>query len=385
MSRQWTACLRGTLWIGAFIAQVGLMNRSSFGQEAVGNSDDSREQLVLLKSDRMLVGRVSRNGGGYLIEQSNGRIQVAAEDVKFVVNDLREAYRKQRDSIVEPTPATHISLANWCISHRLHEEARDELKRCLKMDPDNVEARRLLLRLTDTIRAGLPPRFETVEPARTREGFQQPEVESLGGLSRETASLFTSRIQTLLLNKCGNASCHGMAAPNAFKLTMTRGAGKGSRQNTERNLHETLRYIDLETVADSQLLKAAQGSHGGKGTIFVGPAGAEQVKQLKAWALTVAEEKQAENRKLQTRPRLITKNHSKQRVTQVSATAGKTSNPDSDELSMTNDVDDAPLEPAADLAKPRELKVDPTDAMELAREPQDPFDPEVFNQRYRKR
>ena len=123
MSRQWTACLRSTLWIGAFFALMGLMNRSSFGQETDGKSDDSRDQLVLLNSGRMLVGRVSRNGGGYLVEQSNGRIQVAAEDVKCVVNDLREAYRKQRDSIVEPTPATRAWPTG--ISHIARGSARE--------------------------------------------------------------------------------------------------------------------------------------------------------------------------------------------------------------------------------------------------------------------
>lgn len=384
MSRQWTACFRSALWIGSFISLIGLMNLSSHGEQTDGDADDSRDQLVLLTTGRMLTGRVTRNGGGYLVEQSNGRIQVAAEDVKFVVNDLREAYRKQRDSIVEPTPATHIALANWCISHRLHDEARDELKRCLKRDPENVEARRLLLRLTDTIRAGLPLRGDEVAPLKTQDGFVQPDVESLGGLSREAASQFTSRIQPLLLNKCGNASCHGMASSNTFKLTMSRGAGKGSRQNTERNLYETMRYVDLETVTNSRLLQVFQGSHGGKGTIFVGPAGAEQIKQIKAWVVSVVEEKQAEARKLEQRPRLATKVHSKYRVTQASAVVEKTSDSEGRGAPMKNDFEAPPLEPVVDKAKPRELKVDPTDAIELARERQDPFDPEVFNQRYRR-
>jgi len=361
------------------------MIATSRGQDRPSDeAEDARERLVLLTTGRMLTGKVSRNGGGYLIEQPNGRMQVSAEDVKFIVKDLREAYQKQRDSIVEPTPATHVALANWCISYGLHDEARDELKRCLKTDPENTDARRLLQRLTDTIRAGLPPRVEEAAPRKTADGFVQQDSESLGGLSRETATQFTSRIQPLLLNKCGNAGCHGFASSNQFRLTLARGAGKGSRQNTERNLSETLRYIDLDTVADSRLLRASQGAHGGKGTIFVGPAGADQMKSLRTWALAVAEEKQTEAQKLERRPRLASKGNSPHRVTQASATDEGTTISTKRESPKKLDSDDAAVTAMENSPRPRELKVDATDATELAREPVDPFDPEQFNRRFRR-
>lgn len=397
MFRHWTACLRSALWIGSFVAVLRLMNQSSLGQQDFGaKTDEARERLVLLTTGRMLTGQVTRNAGGYLVEQPNGRIQVLNEDVKFVVNDLREAYRKQRDSIVEPTPATHVALANWCISYRLHDEARDELKKCLKTDPENAEARRLLQRLSDTIRAGMPAKADEPQPRKTLEGFAQPSVESLGGLSRETASQFTSRIQPLLLNKCGNASCHAQGSANEFRLSMARGGAVGSRRNTEHNLAETLRYIDLEEVNNSRLLRTTKGSHGGKGTIFSGPGGAEQMKLLRAWALAVVEEKQAEAEMLEMRPRLAGKRRAKHRVIQASATGEtsvkvvKTSVNSTDHPSTGVEVpDDEPHDEPRPLvdspAKPRELRADPTDAVELAKEPSDPFDPDIFNQKIHRR
>lgn len=351
------------------------------------DTEDTREQLVLFTNGRMLSGRVSRNGGGYLIEQANGRIQVPADDVKFVAKDLRDAYRKQRDSIVEPTPATHLALANWCISHRLLDEANDELKKCLNADPENQEARRLLQRLTDSFRTNLPPKVVEPMPLKTVDGFLQPEVESLGGLSKETAAQFTSRVQPLLLNKCGNASCHGSTSTNPFKLTPARLGSMGSRQNTERNLAETLKYLDMEDVASSHLLRATKGSHGGKGTIFIGPAGSDQMKQLREWALTVAKEKHAKDEEFNRHKERVVDSSPKKRNQKIvqaghtDAEAKDGAESDTAAAAPTNDLDESAKR---DSARPRLLKPVPNDAKALALEPDDAFNPEDFNRRFRR-
>lgn len=392
MFPQWTACHRSALLRICVAALLAVVTGSVFGDDAVLNDgDDARERLVLLKSGRMMTGQVSRNAGGYLIEQTNGRIQVPADEVKFVVNDLREAYLKQRDHVIEPTPATHLSLAEWCISYRLHEEARIELQKCLKRDPENNEARKLLQRLTDTIRDGLPRVADSPPVRKTADGFLQPDAESLGGLSKDLAVQFTSRIQVLLINKCGNASCHGAESSNAFKITSARVSGRGSRQNSERNLAETLRWIDTDNVAKSKLLAALQGTHGNRGPIFVGSAAAEQTKVLRTWVRAVADEKRAEARQLEQLADVTTSTRPKKRVVQVSAkrrmsanTASRDATPvqeEMDEPAAENADLDAP-EPEEENTDPNESAADSTDAKALAQKPSDAFDPERFNRRF---
>lgn len=374
---------RGMLWIGGFISLIGLMSLGLRAQDdEPRDADDSRERMVFLVTGRMLTGQVRRNAGGYLIEQQNGRVQVAKEDVKFIVNDLREAYRKQRDSVVEPTPATHVALANWCIAFRMLDEARDELKICLKSDPNHQEARRLLQRLADTIRADQPVPPPEPLPAKTADGFLQPNVESMGGLSRESAVQFTSRVQPLLLNKCGNASCHGTASKNEFRLTFARTQGAGTRQNSEQNLAQVMKYIDVNNLADSPLLAATRGAHGGKGAVFIGQAGAEQQKSIRTWAKTVALEKQAEQRELDQMPKLTAKRGSKFRVAQASAVADDETTTDVEPARAAFGGNDNAT--ARTTKIPQELKADPTDAKALAMEPEDPFDPDEFNRRFGK-
>lgn len=263
-----------------------------------------------MSSGRVLTGFASRNAGGWLLEQSNGRVQVPIDQVKFVADSMVDAYRKQRDSVIEPTPATHLALAQWCISYRLHNEARDELKKCLNLDPDHAAARKLLHRL-DEMLDPVARKASSVDraPARTADGFLVPDVESLGGLSVDAATTFTQRIQPLLVNKCGNASCHGTTTPressSGFHLTPVRSSSGAHRLHTERNLAEIMRYVDLQEPSQSQLLSIPQGTHGGAAGIFNGTTGNTQIKMLRAWIKTVAAEKQAEEAEMADRPSLL--------------------------------------------------------------------------------
>ena len=383
MSPRWVSCACSALWMASLITLIAVVNGSLHGQQdAPPNNPESRERIVMLKSGRIMTGRVMRNAGGYLIEQDGGRVQLTLEDVRFVVDSFREGYRKQRDSIVEPTPATHIALANWCISYKLYDEASDELKKCLKSDPENEAARRLLQRLTDTIRANLPPAPEKPVVRKTSDGFTPPEVESLGGLSRETALQFTTRIQPLMLHKCGNASCHGMASSNEFRVMSSRVSGHGARQTAERNLAETLRQIDFDNAAKSKILEALQGAHGGKAAIFSGSNSQDQMKTFRRWVRTVAEEKKADADAAEQRRLLASKKKSKKRNKSLVEKQEKKSESPIRQVSSSDEDKDEDGE-ETDASMPKELKPDPTDAAALARKPVDAFDPEQFNQQFR--
>ena len=374
---------RLALWIGACVTIVALTSLSAQAQDGLSEETyDESTRLVMLIKGRMLTGRVTRNAGGYLIEGDYGRTQIPADEVKFVVRNLHEAYCEQRDSIVEPTPATHVALANWCITNQLYDDARDELKACLKTHPQHRDALRLLSRLTDTLRKDLPPKVEQPVARKTIDGFTQPEVESLGGLSRDVATQFTIRIQPILINKCGNASCHGGASSNPFHILPARMAGRGSSQNTQRNLAEVMKYIETDDVARSELLTVLRGAHGGKGNVFIGKAASEQIKSIRSWVLAVVEEKQAEDAELEQRSKLVSRPN--RRVVQASATEPRKFAARTFDSHKQDAAESEPLVAAEELEEPRKLPLDRTDAAALAAEPEDPFDPDEFNQRYRR-
>lgn len=376
------------------VVRIGFVLLAVFGLSLVvllaltvrADEDGMRERVIVMNSGRILTGQMTRNAGGWLVEQANGRVQVPADQVKLVADNLRDAYRKQRDAIVEPTPATHVMLAQWCISYRLYDEARDELIKCLKRDPDHEEARKLLRRLDDSLTVKPVATAGTLSTWKTPDGFVMPEVESLGGLSKETAIAFTSRVQPLLMNKCGNASCHGSAAGNEFKLYSIRVGSNGHRLYTERNLAEVLRHIDIRDPALSPLIAIPQGSHGGTSAIFHGPQSAEQLKALRNFIKQVAKEKLTEEQELAQRPSVLGKK--KPSPGDVEATT-KISEPSRRDTALTPAAASTTTTARPRIAtangvrgdSPQTLPDDDT-ALPLAEAPNDPFDPDVFNRRF---
>ena len=368
------------------LTAIGLSLVVSLALTVQADDGGLRERVIVMNSGRILTGQMTRNAGGWLVEQASGRVQVPEDQVKLVADSLRDAYRKQRDAIVEPTPATHVMIAQWCISYRLNDEARDELKKCLKRDPDHEEARKLLRRLDDTLNAKPVAAAAVLSSWKTPDGFVMPEVESLGGLSKETATAFTARVQPLLMNKCGNAACHGAASRSEFKLHSIRLGSNGHRMYTERNLAEVLRYIDISDPALSPLIAVPQGTHGGTTAIFHGPQGTEQIKTLRSFLKTVSREKQTEERELAQRPSVLGKK--KLLSGDVGTTTATPSEASRRDTAVTPVAASTPtVRPRIATAKgieigsPQTLPDDDT-AIPLDEAANDAFDPDIFNRRF---
>ena len=249
-------------------------------------ADDAPANLLVLTSGRVVTGRISQSAGGYMVEKSRGSMLIPFDQVALTARDLRDAYQKMRQRQAGgATAEKYLATARWCTTYQLYEEARAELRNALTLDESNAEARLMLKRLDDVLNPGRVDATTSQAPQKTADGFETSEARSLAGLSQDTAREFVTRVQPILLHKCGNASCHGSAAANEFRLTHSR----THRVFAERNLAAVLRYVDLETPEQSRLLTAPQGDHGPGGeTIFHGSIGADQLRTLREWAIAAA-------------------------------------------------------------------------------------------------
>ena len=130
-------------------------------------------------------------------------------------------------------------------------------------------------------------------------------------------------------------------------------------------------------MASSPLLSVSTGGHGGKGTIFAGSAGAEQLKLIKTWARSVADEKRQDAMALATRPTLKGKNTPK-------GFASRPITADDETVETARFVKGETEEPSLiteeDASRPQELPIEKNQAKELIEQkPRDPFDPDTFN------
>ena len=347
------------------------------------------EKLLVLTDGRVVAGQIVLQPGGHLVQSATGSIFIPEEQVQVVAENLVDAYRQQRDSVIKPTPLTRYTLAKWCVTYRLYDEARDELKLALQQNGEFDEARRFLARINDVLD---PPKAlnAVAPPPKSRDGFVVPDVESLGGLSKLTAAQFSARIQPLLINKCGNAGCHGPQDPQEFRLTAPR-AGSTHRITSEQNLASVMQQIDVQRPFSSPLMLVPREPHGGLAwPVFSGSAGAAQERILKTWLKQIAYEKRDEAEDFAARPSLRRKPEavlteqaaaeSEPEIVQTSGTAPATGFA----IPKRSSTPPTPLPLPPDVVARNITEIQPgrdpaADEASPAPRYQDAFDPEEFN------
>tara|TARA_R110002072_G_scaffold303121_1_gene494500 strand:- start:15566 stop:16840 length:1275 start_codon:yes stop_codon:yes gene_type:complete len=301
--------------LAAMIALTGLTTRTATAQSGfIGPAGSSLnqpsgleagERVLVLRTGRVMKGRIKKISTGWLVSTNRGNAVIPFEQVHFDADDLNEAYLLLRIQSGEPTVASHLRLAEWCLSQDILAEAARELRDALAKDPSNETARLMLNRVDNEIRRRTPPEPGLEQPAdvvvltEKEPEIADAEVRSLAGLSPESAREFVASIQPLLLNKCGNARCHGSAAENDFQLTRLRSGASNSRIVSERNLAAVLNDLQpADPNTRPKILDVLHRTHAGQ-TIFHGRYGAVQMQTLQTWMANATKELRIELRSTQ--------------------------------------------------------------------------------------
>jgi hypothetical protein len=252
---------------------------------------DAPQRVIVLHSGQTVIGDLEPRPGGYLVKQSGGLVVIPFTLIRLTARDLPDAYRKLQDTLHNPTAHQHIELARWCHSHKLYDSARAEIRRALILEPERRDARELLVQVERETSGELTvPVPRDAGPAV--DGFRTPRPESLAGLSPETVQTYVRRIQPLVMNKCGNARCHGAAASNDFRLTPVRQGMSGFQTFTEHNLTALLRQVSEVEFTDSPVVRSTIGPHGGvTRPLFTGRGAEQQRTDLLNWLERAARER----------------------------------------------------------------------------------------------
>jgi hypothetical protein len=249
-------------------------------------------RLLLLFDGRVIIGDISEVPGGYSVRRTEGQIVVPYDFVRLTATSLRDAYQKQRDNLQNlqnPNAEQHLSLARWCFQYQLREEAVAELEAALKLEPFRKEARELL----QLIDAADEQQGPSARESGDRSSAVRPLPRSAGGISSANQLDFVQRVQPLLVNKCGNASCHGSASTNGLHLHNVRTGRSHQRLYSDENLAMALKFVNADFPVDSPLLRKPQDPesviHQG---VFAGALGEQQVEMLRKWIQAVAVDRQ---------------------------------------------------------------------------------------------
>jgi hypothetical protein len=260
---------------------------SSGDTPAKSRSPAHREEYLLLRqNDRMIQGLISREGSLYVVRQKAGVMRFPKELVEGSFATVRDAYRHKEERLPEDDPGERVKLARWCLNFHLTAEAREQLAKVLAISPDHGPAQAMLANLENTERrqASLvdPEVRQTAAEEVAEDRARATDAAVLRGAGRgmgldglpvifnlprplaiRRAEDFARHIQPVLQVRC--ARCHNGEYEGLFQLVPITTPRQRTPDALRANLDATLRLVDIENPARSELLTIPLVPHGNVG------------------------------------------------------------------------------------------------------------------------
>ncbi len=238
--------------------------------------------VLVLRNGEILAGIITKVGDRYIVAQNQGgELRIPTRDVEMHCLDLEEAYLRKRERISARDASGRLQLADWCLRYGLHARAADELLAAQALAPNDPRIRGVERRLHSAIRIG--QRCDT-EPSGVPPPARRPDTKPPPcRLPDEAIERFASRIQPLLLNRCGASTCHGTRSASDFQLV---GPGLGrtvTQKYTQRNLAAVLQQLDITQPEASPLLTVPSKPHAGMSASVFGKQDQTQLELLRVW------------------------------------------------------------------------------------------------------
>ncbi len=182
-------------------------------------------QVVVLHNDSAIQGRVERSADRLVV--SNGPwyvVQIPLADVDFVAPNFAAAYRTKRDRLTDRDFQRHLDLAQWCLRQDLDRFAADQLLHLAKLDSHHPAVEALEQQLRRRANQVEVDAHVDAQPASFGVDRNPPQIEAPESaderpiVSPEALAEYTRSIQPLLLNRCGQTTCHGSSSRSVFQL-----------------------------------------------------------------------------------------------------------------------------------------------------------------------
>ena len=266
---------------------------------------DSSQAVLLKKTDRILVGTVRLNGNFYEIDIADqSRVSIPRDHVEFVGANEFEVYQYKCRSISRWMPGDHFKMARWCLQNKLVAQATEHYDVVAKAAPDYPLVKQLGVEIEQKILsdekfrayAGMPPLVQTQvaskEPASgntavtmasnsQRQSNAQASSTTMVTDHPQIAVYFNDRVQPILMNRCSQSACHGVASKNALRILEPVGTAY-SRVSSE-NLRSALAQVTRDASGTPKLLSYATKPHGLQRQAGIALTETNLIEELKNW------------------------------------------------------------------------------------------------------
>ena len=247
-------------------------------------------RLIVLRNGEVLSGQVTSSGDRIVVTGNDFEVALASKDVDFSCASLDEAYRIQQSRLTGNRIEDHLNLAHWCMRHDLVGYAADQISAAMKIDPQNRRLVMLDRQLQLTIEEAAKPKTPSDAHLKPSLPASAEELDRMVKcLPAGTVETFTETIQPMLQNYCATAGCHGPSGSSKYSLLRPALGKTQLVRLTQRNLYNTLQFVDREKPADSKLLVAAGQPHGAASSVVAPTLDMTKYQELVAWVMQVGQ------------------------------------------------------------------------------------------------
>ncbi|MEM9412869.1 MAG: hypothetical protein AAGA30_17290, partial [Planctomycetota bacterium] len=190
-------------------------------------------------------------------------------------------------------------------------------------------------------------------------------------LPRESVSMFKRKIEPLLIHSCYTAKCHHSNS-DEMPLLGKSAIGKLTRRISQRNLYSILKFADFDQPMDSRLLSAAALPHAGQENAIL-KIGSQEFQNLRVWLISVS-----------STPYRFHEIPAAFFSSDLTVDSTGTTPPQADQIPEAKALkDDHDIVSKATATSTKNSLTDSSPDSSTTHGPSDPFDPTLFNTKYR--
>ncbi|HMP79313.1 MAG TPA: hypothetical protein PKD54_07670, partial [Pirellulaceae bacterium] len=285
------------------------------------NTVDS-DRVVLLTNGNVLLGRVETNGQTISVwTESGSRMVLPRHQVDAIFQSMDGAYRYRRERIANNSTDEHVKLFEWCVQHKLWDQAQSQIDILQFHSIGRGELWRLSEKLDLAKRAG--SRVDTAaKPIASHEFDRAPQPdrdrpitesdsevhpvsyeerqrsgprllpnsemsELVARLEPHLVLHYERHIDPILVRNCATGGCHGAQDSTWAVLRVPPGA-ESTRMMKLQNLIRTLQHWGTGPVEQRPLLLACHTPHAGLSAPIMSRDSVDY-RALEAWIVEMAE------------------------------------------------------------------------------------------------
>jgi hypothetical protein len=241
------------------------------------------ERYLLLTNGQVIKGVISERETDYQVGQRIGAMSFSKRRVEGAFDSIADAYQYRVNQLPERDTEERMKLALWCLNLKLTAQAKEQLTKVIELNPQHTDAKRKLFSMqqaaevaSQRLRDPAVQQAAAETPHETRPGALDSAViqnaqRGLGvsglpvifdlpaPLAVRRANEYFRLVHPLLQAYC--ARCHDGNYDGQFQLIQMSRADRNP-DALRANLDATLRLIDAESPAKSELLSSTLRAHG---------------------------------------------------------------------------------------------------------------------------